>query len=71
MLVLDRLNIFIYYHSSLYYDYLYLSEGLANEDTCPFKKIEAHKKFNTNWWTIRSRDLVEYTKEEVEARSPE
>ena len=50
---------------------LLLSEGLTNEDTCPFKRIEAHKKFNTNWWTIRSRDLAEYTKEEVEARSPE
>ena len=50
---------------------LLLSEGLTNSDTCPFKRIEAHKKFNTNWWTIRSRDLAEYTKEEVEARSPE
>ena len=47
------------------------SEGLTNSDTCPFSRIEAHKKFNTNWWTIRSRDLAEYTKEEIEARSPE
>ena len=48
-----------------------LSEGLTENETSPFERIEPHKKFNEYWWTIRSRDLSEYTKEEVEAMCPE
>ena len=31
----------------------------------PFKKLEPHKKFNTQWGTIYNRDLVEFTIEEI------
>ena len=36
----------------------------VHENT-PFKKIELHKKFNTQWRSIYNRDLVEFTKQEI------
>ena len=32
----------------------------------PFKKIESQKKFNTQWGTIYNRDLLEFTKGDIE-----
>ena len=32
----------------------------------PFKNIEPHKKFNTQWGTIYNRDLLEFTKGDIE-----
>ena len=37
-------------------------QQILNESNS-FQKVEAHKKLNSKWWTIRSRDLTEYTKE--------
>ena len=48
-----------------------LSEGLTKIETSPFKRIEPHKKINEYWWMVMSRDLAEYTNEEVEAMCPE
>ena len=48
-----------------------MSKNFINSDESPFSKSEEHKKFNEYWWTIRSNDLAEYTKEEVETMCPE
>ena len=46
--------------------YKILIDRAFNEDKdSPFKKIEPHKKFNTQWGTIFNRSLVEFMKEEI------
>ena len=42
---------------------------IEGEDSL-FEKIEPHKKFNTQWKTVYSRDLAEFTKEETMAMCP-
>ena len=27
----------------------------------PIQWVEVHKMFNSNWWTVRSKDLMDYT----------
>ena len=39
------------------------NKAFTEDEDSPFKKIEPHKKFNTQWGTIYSRNLAEFTKE--------
>ena len=38
--------------------------------TAPIEKIEPHKKFNTQWETVYSRDILEFTKEKIMEMCP-
>ena len=38
------------------------NKKFTKEEDSPFEKVELHKNFNTQWETVYSRDLVEFTK---------
>ena len=42
-----------------------INRAFTEDDASPFKKIELHKKFNTQLSTIYKRDLLDFTKEEM------
>ena len=44
-------------------------EFADDEDSC-FEKIEPHKKFNTQWGTVYSRDLAEFMKKKIVEMCP-
>ena len=46
------------------------NKAFTNETDSPFKKVEPHKKFNTLWETVYSRNLMEFTKKEMMAKCP-
>ena len=41
------------------------NKAFTEDEESPFKKMEPHKKFNTQWGTVYSIDLAEFTKEEI------
>ena len=42
-----------------------IDRAFTEDEDSPFKKIEPHKNFNTQWGTIYNKDLVEFMKEVV------
>ena len=42
-----------------------IDRAFTEDEDSAFRKIEPHKKFNTQWRTIYNRDLVEFMKEEI------
>ena len=42
-----------------------IDSTFTEDEDSPFKKIEPHKRFNTQWGAIYNRDLVEFRKEEI------
>ena len=42
-----------------------MDKAVVEDEDSPFHKIELHRKFNTQWGTVNSRDLVEFTREEI------
>ena len=40
------------------------NKELTDKTGNPFEKVEPHKKFNTQWGTVYSRDLAEFIKDE-------
>ena len=40
------------------------NKAFTEDKDSPFEKIEPHKKFNTQWRKVYSRDLAELTKKE-------
>ena len=42
-----------------------IDKAFTEDEDSPFKKIEPHKNFITQWGTIYNRELVEFTKEEI------
>ena len=48
---------------------IYLRQQLVEDENSPFQKIEPHRKFNTQWGTVYSRDL--FTREEILEMCPE
>ena len=43
------------------------NKEFTDETDSPFKKVEPHKKFNTQCGTVYSRQLAESTKKEITA----
>ena len=46
------------------------TKELRMETNSLFKKVEPHKKFNTEWGIVYGRDLAEFAKEELMAMCP-
>ena len=49
---------------------LLTNKEFTDETDSPFEKVEPHKKFNTQWRTIYSRNLADFTKGELMAMCP-
>ena len=45
--------------------YKIINRAFTEDEDSLLKKIEHHKKFNSQWGTIYNRDLVEFTKEDI------
>ena len=43
------------------------NKEFTDKTDSPFEKVEPQKNFNTQWGTVYSRYLVEFTKEEIMA----
>ena len=41
------------------------NKAFIDHEDSPFEKIGPHKKFNTQWGTVYSRDLAEFKNEEI------
>ena len=48
-----------------------LCDEFTKGENNPFNQIEPHKKFNSNIWTIRTWELLDYIREEIETMCPE
>ena len=48
-----------------------MDKVFVEDEDSPFQKVEPHRKFNIQWGTVYSRDLAEFTREEILEMCPE